>query len=103
LLVYESRRAEYLADYLSAQIAGTSAAISMLEKLKERGRRYVPLQHRSHPPIEYRIEFLKAKPFTAPAMALSVLTSEKIDQELALLAREMRRRIEQSRNEGRYY
>lgn len=103
LLLYERRRAEYLADYLSAQVAGTEAAISMLEKLKGRGRRYVPLQRRSHPPIEYRIEFLKGRPTMLPAMALSTPTSEKIDEELAALEREMHRRIEQSRNEGRYY
>ena len=33
LLWYESRRAEYLADFLAASIAGTNSAVSLLQKL----------------------------------------------------------------------
>jgi Zn-dependent protease with chaperone function len=103
LLLFERRRAEYLADDLSARVAGTDAAVSMLEILKGRGRSYIPLQHRTHPPIEYRIEFLKDRPTMLPEMALSTATSEQIERELAALEGEMRRRVEQRRNEGRYY
>lgn len=103
LLLYESRRAEYLADYLSAQVAGTDATISVLEKFKGRGAHYVPLQFRSHPPTEYRIEFLKSKPRISPHFRLSPATTRQIADELATLEREMYRRIEERRNEGRYF
>jgi heat shock protein HtpX len=103
LLIYESRRAEYLADYLSAQVAGTDAVVSMLEKHKGRDAGFVPLQFRTHPPTEYRLEFLKAKPRLSPHLHLSPATIAQIGSELATLEREMNRRIEQRRNEGRYY
>jgi heat shock protein HtpX len=103
LLLYESRRAEYLADYLAAQVAGTDAALSLLEKFQGKRPPAVPLIQASHPPLARRIEFLRAQPFVAsPSFVLSDARSGEIDREFARLQAEIDYRIQQRKRQGRY-
>jgi Zn-dependent protease with chaperone function len=103
LLLYERRRAEYLADYLGSTIGGTEATISLLTKLQAHERRSVAVVENDHPATKHRIEFLQSRSPVQPAMTLEEDISSLIEAELAPLDSDMRRRIEQLRNRGWYY
>jgi Zn-dependent protease with chaperone function len=75
LLFIDSQRAEYLADHLTATIAGPVAVVKLLEKL---GRG----PDAAHPPTELRIRFIKSRQFELPIVILSDSLSQIIDREL---------------------
>lgn len=102
LLLHESRRAEYLADYLGAQVAGSEAAISLLTKIRQRQMWMKNLPITTHPPTEYRIEFLRTKYFAEEGISPSPEQNARIDAEFAALEPEMSRRKLRLKQTGRY-
>lgn len=126
LMWRESQRAEYLADYLGASVAGTESMVAMMEKLhlqatydeivrsvalnggkqdffraikksasamKEYGikpglQEDNMLMSRldvTHPPTNYRQQFLSARPAMAPKVILTPEEHEQMDKELTVL------------------
>jgi Zn-dependent protease with chaperone function len=101
LLLLESRRAEYLADHLAATVAGSDATISMLKKIQSRVRK--PISISTHPPLDYRIAMLEAKPIRTAIASFSDEQIAKLDAEMHNLDNEITARIEQLRNRGLNY
>jgi Zn-dependent protease with chaperone function len=94
LLFIDSQRAEYLADHLTAKIAGPVAVVKLLEKIGLRVDRRAAAGHAhfagdvgsrdnaSHPPMASRIRFIKSRQFLLPIVILSDSLSQIIDREL---------------------
>lgn len=84
LLMYESRRAEYMADALAAQVAGTHAVTNLHRFFPQRppDDDFSPLYF-SHPPEAYRIRFLEARPRQFPNVISTEAEMRQIDAELA--------------------
>jgi Zn-dependent protease with chaperone function len=74
LLFVDSQRAEYLADHLTAKIAGPVAVVKLLDKIGP--------TNASHPPTASRIRFIKSRQFLLPIVILSDSLSQLIDREL---------------------
>ena len=134
LLWYDIQRAEYLADWLAAQISGTDAMLAVLDKAQleetfKNDLKFAYLDHRmegffadfkrriaqvpdreiarirrieklvgsridsSHPPTEYRVEFLKAHYFSEAEMILSPSEFDQFKQELEPYLQKMQKQI----------
>jgi heat shock protein HtpX len=134
LLWYDIQRAEYMADWLAAQISGTDAMLAVLDKAQfeetfKNDLKFAYLDHRmegffvdfkrriaqvpdreiarirrieklvgsridsSHPPTEYRVEFLKAHYFSEAEVVLSPSEFDQFKQELEPYLQKMQKQI----------
>ncbi len=94
LLFIDSQRAEYLADHLTAKIAGPVAMVKLLEKIGRGVKPRAAAAHAhfagdvdsrtnaAHPPTASRIRFIKSRQFLLPIVILSESLSQLIDREL---------------------
>jgi Zn-dependent protease with chaperone function len=107
LLLQDAQRAEYLADALAAEVAGTDAVVALSESLllapsfftelddmvgrvdsreRDRRRRIARLESSrldaTHPPTALRIELLEQRPRLSASVRLSPDSSAAIDAEL---------------------
>jgi len=82
ILLYDSRRAEYLADYIGASLGGTEAMLNVLKWLEGSNPKVTLDTATSHPATAFRIEFLGSKPALVAKVVLQPDYSKRIDSEL---------------------
>ncbi len=92
LLLYQSRRAEYLADYRASTVAGTEATISLLNVFGYEDRP-LDLFKRTHPSINRRMQFIESITVQPPRCVLSDSDSHQIDLEFQVLETRAQERI----------
>ncbi len=85
ILLYEKRRAEYLADYIGSSVSGTSGAIDVLNIFQRHQQSITVNTLTDHPSNEYRLEFLRSKAELPPKYVLDLDYSNRIDKELSVL------------------
>lgn len=92
LLLYERRRAEYLADYLGATLGGTQSMVNFLKSYHRSNPQVTINALTTHPSYDFRIEFLTSKPAMTPQFILESEYCKKIDMELSALGKTMEAR-----------
>jgi Zn-dependent protease with chaperone function len=93
LLLFESRRAEYLTDRLAASISGTEAMIALLRKMQKSYSITFPIA--THPPIENRIAMLEGHPIQQPTAIFTESDMASINAEISSLNNLIMERSEQ--------
>ncbi|MBA3870291.1 MAG: M48 family metalloprotease [Anaerolineae bacterium] len=101
ILLYERRRAEYLADYIGATAGGTQNAIDMLRQFQRSNPQVTINAFTTHPSFDFRIEFLTSKKAMFPKFVLQPEYAKQIDKELEALAPTMEARKRQ-KYKGKY-
>jgi Zn-dependent protease with chaperone function len=102
ILLYDKRRAEYLADYMGASIGGTQAMIDVIKWLRDSNPRTTIDTVITHPSSDLRIEFLESKPDLLNRVVLQPDYSKRIDDELQPLYKAIEKRALMIRRSGYY-
>lgn len=95
--LYESRRAEYLADRTATRLGGTQATLSLLENLQRDERRSISLLHYTHPPFSMRIRLIRTQPAFPASIEVSSEVMREIDDALMPIAKLIGRRNQENR------
>lgn len=93
LLMYDSRRAEYLADELASRVVGTVTMIELHRHMPQQNPNEISPLLLSHPSGEYRIRFLKDRPQQSGQIYTTEAEMRRIDAELADVYKKMSREL----------